>query len=147
MKIYLGADHRGFRLKEDLKNFLQTNGHDIEDCGALEIVSNDDYVDFAKSVAEKISINQDSRGIVVCGSGVGVDVVANKIDGIRCGLGFKLDQVKAARSDDDINVLALASDFTVYKEAKELVETFLQTEFNPTENHKRRIEKIKELDI
>ena len=141
MKIYLGADHRGFQLKEELKQFLETN-YDVEDCGAFEKIESDDYTDFAIKVAEKVSTNKDSRGIVICGSGVGVDITANKFTNIRCGLGFDQEQIKAARQDDDINVLALASDFTLFDQAREIVEVFLGTSFEPTDNHKRRIEKI-----
>src|SRR3990167_2156290 len=107
MKIYLGADHRGFQLKEELKQFLETN-YDVEDCGAFEKIESDDYTDFAIKVAEKVSSNEGSRGIVICGSGVGVDITANKFPKIRCGLGINREQIKAARNDDDVNVLALA---------------------------------------
>lgn len=144
MTIYLGADHRGFQLKEELKQILQKT-YEVEDCGAFEKVEGDDYVDFAKAVAEKVGKNRDSRGIVICGSGVGVDITANKFANIRCGLGLSQEQVKAARNDDDINILALASDFTTFDVAKEMVEFFLTTAFEPSENHKRRIAKIEEL--
>lgn len=146
MKIYLGADHRGFELKNNLKKWLDENGHTTEDMGAYELSPNDDYVDFAGMVAEAVSKNPDSRGIVICGSGVGVDIVSNKFQGIRSGLGFDAEQVKKAREDDDINVLAIASDFTNEMVAEDLIAEFLQTEFNPTENHTRRIEKIKKLE-
>lgn len=144
MKIYLGADHRGFALKEKIKSLLQTN-YSVEDCGAFEKIENDDYIDYAKAVAEKVAANGDSRGIVICGSGVGVDITANKFANIRCGLGLNPDQTKAARNDDDINILALASDFTLFDQAREIVEVFLTTSFTPSENHKRRIEKISQI--
>ena len=78
----------------------------------------------------------------MCGSGVGVDIVANKISGIRCGLGINPEQVKSAREDDDINVLALAADHTTEKQAKEMIKIFLETPFSGEERHKRRLEKI-----
>ncbi len=145
MKIYIGADHRGFELKNNLKRWLDENGHATDDMGAYELVAADDYVDFSGMVAEAVSKNSDSRGIVICGSGVGVDIAANKFKGIRCGLGFDAEQVKKAREDDDINILAIASDFTNEMVAEDLIEEFLQTEFNPNENHTRRIEKINQL--
>lgn len=146
MKIYIGTDHRGFELKNNLKRWLDESGEVTEDMGAYELVANDDYVDFASMVAEAVSKNPQSRGILICGSGVGVDIVANKFPGIRCGLGFDTEQVKKAREDDDINILAIASGFTNEITAQDLINKFLQTEFNPTENHTRRIEKIKALE-
>ncbi len=146
MKIYLGADHRGFDLKEEIKQWLISSGHQVEDCGSTEKISFDDYVDYARTVGEKVVGEQGGRGIVICGSGAGVDITANKIKGVRSCLGFNIGQVKAARSDDNVNVLALASDFTFFEDSKALIETFLQTPYNPTDNHARRIEKIKNLE-
>src|SRR3972149_6796274 len=142
MKIYIGADHRGFDLKNDLKQWLISLGHQIEDSGANQKTPFDDYTDFAVGVANKVVAEQGSRGIVICGSGAGVDITANKIRGIRACLGFNIEQVKAARADDDVNVLALSSDFTIFDDAKLLIDAFLKTPFDPTDNHVRRIEKI-----
>lgn len=146
MKIYLGADHRGFGLKNEIKNWLESTGTQVEDCGANEFQQFDDYVDFAKAVAEKVANEQGSKGIVICGSGAGVDITANKINGARSVLGFNVEQVKAARTDDNVNILALAANFTFFEDSKSLIETFLQTPYNPTDNHVRRIEKIKTLE-
>lgn len=146
MKIYLGADHRGFELKNEIKNWLDSSGNQVEDCGANDFQQFDDYVDFAKVVAEKVAGEQGGRGVVICGSGAGVDIAANKINGVRSVLGFNVEQVKAARSDDNVNVLALAANFTFFEDSKSLIETFLQTPYNPTDNHARRIEKIKTLE-
>lgn len=146
MKIYLGADHRGLELKNEIKDWLLSSGFQVEDCGAHTNEQFDDYVDFAKQVGEKVISEQGSRGIVICGSGAGVDITANKIKGVRSLLGFNIEQVKAARSDDNVNVLALAADFTFFEDSKALVESFLHTPFNPTDNHTRRIEKIKNLE-
>lgn len=146
MIIYIGADHRGFKLKEYIKSWLSENSHEIKDLGAFDYSANDDYVDFATAVGEAISQDSNSKGIIICGSGAGVSIVANKFPNVRCGLGFSNNQVKAAREDDDINILSLASDFTNEDEAKQLISVFLETNFNPTENHTRRIEKIKALE-
>ena len=147
MIIYIGADHRGFKLKETLKNFLQNAGYTVNDMGNTEYLEGDDYPDFAKLVAQKVSANPaDSRGIVICASGVGVDIVANKFPNIRSALGFSPDQVVEARSDDDVNVLALASDFLEEEEAKKIVSVWLQTPFDGDERDKRRIEKIRQID-
>lgn len=141
--IYLGADHRGFELKGKIAKWLAGRGYEFEDMGAYEYDHDDDYVDFAAAVAQKVATNPDShRGIVVCGSGVGVDIAANKVAGIRCGLGFSEDQVHAARKEDNINVLALAADNCDEEQGLKLVEKLLDTEFIMSDRYLRRIEKI-----
>ena len=147
MLIYIGADHRGFKLKETLKQFLQREGYTVTDLGNSEYLEGDDYPDFAKLVAQKVSADAlNARGIVICGSGAGVDIVANKFPNIRSALGFSPDQVVEARSDDDVNVLALAADFLEEDEAKKIVSVWLQTPFDGDERDKRRIEKIRQID-
>jgi ribose 5-phosphate isomerase B len=146
MVIYIGADHRGFELKNQIIDWMHSNGHQIEDLGAYELIPMDDYVDYAEKVGRKISEDSGNRGIVICGSGAGVDIATNKIKGARCTIGFNVEQIKASRRDDNLNVLALASNFTLLDDAKALIETFLQTPYDPTDNHARRIEKIKTLE-
>jgi len=141
--IYVGADHRGFELKAKINKWLQGRGYEFEDVGAFEYDRGDDYVDYAIDAAQGVAKHPHAnRGILICGSGVGVAVAANKVRGIRCGLGFEADQVHSARKDDDINILALASDNTEEAKALQLVEKFLQTEFVESENYLRRTEKI-----
>jgi len=145
--IFVGTDHRGYHLKEQVKLWLRQWGLPFEDLGNNELDEEDDYPDFAAKVAEKVSSHeQESVGIVICGSGVGVDVVANKFSKIRCGLGFSAQQIKFARKDDDINILALPADFLSYKKAKKIVAVFLQAEFEGEEKQKRRIKKIIEIE-
>lgn len=146
MKIYLGADHRGFALKEKLREWLKSQNIEIVDCGALALVSDDDFVDVARVVAEKVATDTSSRGIVLCGSGTGVCITANKKFGIRAAVGWSTEQVAASRSDDDINILALGADYISEKEAQDLVQAFLHTEFIPEERFVRRIAKIKDLE-
>ena len=151
MKVYLGADHRGFKLAEELFVWFAENNIAVVNAGPSEYNPHDDYVDYAAEVAKRVSQvvgygHEDTRGIVICGSGVGVDIAANKIKGVRCGLGFSVEQVLSARKDDDINILALAADFIDEKQAKEIVKVFLETPFSGEERHKRRIEKIKKLE-
>lgn len=141
--IYLGADHRGFELKAKIAAWLQGRGFDFQDMGAFEYNHDDDYVDYAVLVGQQVGKNPErSRGIVICGSGVGVDIVANKVNNVRCGLGFAEDQVHAARKDDNINVLAIAAENTDNEYAIKLVEKFLETEFPESDRYLRRIEKI-----
>lgn len=143
--IYLGADHRGFKLKEKIKKWLDEWGHEYEDIGPFEYNKDDDYPLYAAKVAESIT-EPDDRGMIICGSGVGVDEVANKFDGIRSGLAINTEQIKSARHDDNINVLAIASDFTSEEDAQEIVKTFLKTEFADEERFNRRLGEIGEIE-
>lgn len=146
MKVYIGADHRGFSLKEELRPWLEEQAHEVTDVGAETYKDGDDYVDYARAVAKSVSSDTGSRGIILCGSGVGVDIAANKIDGIRSGLGFSAEQVKSARNDDDINVLALPADTVNLDQAKEMIQTFLTTPFAHIDRYERRIEKLKKIE-
>jgi ribose 5-phosphate isomerase B len=146
MTIYIGADHRGFHLKERLKAWLTEKGHEVIDCGNRVQDPDDDFPDFSFAVADKVSTDAGSRGLVICGSGGGVTIAANKIKGIRCTTAVHVADVKHNRYADDINVLALSSDYTDYDEAIELLEAFLETEFDASERHVRRLNKIAERD-
>ncbi len=145
--IYLGADHRGFELKGQISKWLAGRQFEFEDLGAFTYDHDDDYFDYAYPVAQKVSQNpKQNRGILICASGVGVDIVANRIKGVRCGLGFAEDQVHAARRDDDINVLALPADNCEPELAVKLTEKFLDTSFAGQDKYLRRIEKINRLE-
>lgn len=145
--IYTGADHRGYNLKEVLKIYLKELNFEFEDLGAKELIFDDDYPDYAIEVAKKVAENLDkNRGILICGSGVGVDIVANKIKSIRCALCFDAAQARASRNDDNTNVLSLSSDFTAEDKAKEIVKVWLETPFSGLERHIRRVEKIKAIE-
>lgn len=142
MKVYISADHRGFDLKIILTNFLSALDHDVENLGSQELVLDDDYPDAAFAVAEAVAKNIASRGIIICASGAGVDIAANKVKTIRCGLGLSVEQVKAARRDDNINCLALAADFVSQNEIKEMAIAFLDTPYEDQDKHNRRLTKI-----
>lgn len=146
--VYLGADHRGFRLKEVIKEFLKSRSYsDVIDLGNFKYEDNDDYPDFASAVAREVGKDPETRrGILICGSGVGVDVVANKFSHIRSALAISPEQVKSARNDDDVNVLSLASDFTSEEDAKNIVDVFLSTPFSGAERYVRRIQKIVQVE-
>lgn len=143
--IYLGADHRGFKLKEKIKKWLDEWGYEYQDLGASELDPNDDYPVYAAKVAENMA-EPDDKGILVCGSGVGVDDVANKFDGIRSGLAINKEQIEAARSDDNINVLAIAADYMTEEDSQEVVKVFLETEFSDEERFNRRLAEIGEIE-
>lgn len=148
MLIYLGADHRGFKLKEELRRYLADEcGYEVVDLGNHRLDENDDYPDFAILVARKVSLDPtNSRGIIICGSGVGVDVVANKFKNVRSALAANPDQAMSSRKDDDTNVLSLAADFLTETESKKVVQVWLQTDFSGEERHRRRLEKIEKIE-
>lgn len=147
MLIYFGADHGGFRLKEVLKDLIRGQGYEIADLGNTTYDKNDDYPDFAALVAKQISGDPErNRGILICRSGVGVDIVANKFKGVRSVLGFSPDHVYAARRDDDVNILSLAAEFVTDEDAKKMVEVFLATKAGVDERYRLRLKKIAELE-
>lgn len=146
MKIYLGADHRGFELKNEIKEILLEKSYDVSDEGAYVFDKDDDYTLFAQKVASLVSKEKNSRGILFCGSGVGVEVVANKIDGVRAGIGKENSQVIAGRRDDDMNILVIASDFTKKNDAINMIKAFLDTKFDGASRHKRRLDDIKKIE-
>ena len=142
MKVVLGADHRGFTLKQEIKHYLLEHTYQVHDVGDLTPNTPDDYPDFALAAAKEVIEHTENIGIVICGSGVGVSIAANKVIGVRCGFGINPEQVQAAREDDDINMLALASDYISKTEAIAMIEVLLTTKFAPNENHTRRLQKI-----
>lgn len=147
MLIYLGADHRGFNLKEHVKSYLKNQAYEVTDLGAQGLNPGDDYTAYAQAVAEKVSTEPDnSRGILVCGSGVGMDIAANKFVNVRCGLAISPDQIYAARHEDNINILSLAADATEESDAINIVRIFLATPFGAEERYKRRLGQIRELE-
>ncbi len=147
MRVIIGADHGGFETKERLKRWLLAEDYEIEDVGAEKLDLEDDFVDYAKAVAEKLNA-QDwilDMGILLCRNGVGVSIVANRFKRVRCCLGFDEGQVRRARSDDNVNCLALPADYIDFKRIKRLVKIFLEVEFGGGQNYIRRIKKIESL--
>ena len=142
MKVFIGADHKGFPLKEVLKPFVTSLGFPIVDCGNTVFDPHDDYPDFAFAVAKEVVKHADDRGIVICGSGAGVSIAVNKIDGVRAVLGVTPEQVRDARNDDNINIIALACNYLTEEQATAIVESFLNTPFGAKERYIRRIGKI-----
>ncbi len=143
MKVFLAADHRGFKLKEDLKSFLNQEGYKVEDMGAFEEDPKDDFPDFAYPAAKKIAVNPETdRGIFICGSGMGMDVVANKVKGVRATVAYSKESTKHAREHDDVNVITLAADVLSFEEVKDMSLIFLNTDLSKEERHRRRLDKI-----
>jgi ribose 5-phosphate isomerase B len=148
MVIYISGDHRGFAHKNDIKNYLVASGYEVVDCGPQELVADDDYPDFAKEVGRSVSMNpENGRGIVICASGVGASIVANKFDGVRCGLCLSPDHAIAAKEDDDANVLAIAADFMNAETAKKAISAWLQASFKSDPRYLRRVQKIRDIEV
>ena len=144
--IYLGADHRGFSLKEKVAKWLFEWKYKFEDMGAQSLDPHDDYTKYAELVGSVVGKEKDALGILICGSGVGVEVTANKFDGARASLGKSSDQVRAGRRDDDVNILVLAADFTKESEAKEMLRAFLETKFDSKARHEKRLREIEKIE-
>ncbi len=144
--IYLGSDHRGFALKEKLKSLLPEWGYEYEDMGPFEYNKDDDYPVFGEAVARKVSANKESKGILICGSGVGIDVTANKIDGVRAGTISEPEQVRASVHDEDLNVLSLSADFLSDEKALEIARAFLEAKYAKVERYERRLDEIKKIE-
>ncbi len=145
--IYLAADHRGFQLKEAVKKLLSEQGIPSEDMGAVSYDAADDYVDFAAAAAEKIAAHPvEHKGIFLCGSGHGVDIVANKFRAVRAALCWNPQVAAQSRKHDDANVLVLAADWLDEVLAKEIVLVWLGAQFSGEDRHVRRLKKIEEIE-
>lgn len=140
MKIVMGADHRGFELKEKVKQYLTKLGHEVIDFGT-ESTESVDYPDFGFKVAESVAKGEADFGVVVCWTGNGMNIVANKVKGIRSALCLDEEMAMLARAHNDANVLALASNFVWEEMAKKILDVWLTTEFEGG-RHVRRLEKI-----
>jgi len=140
--IYLGADHRGLQLKEQIKKYLESVDIEAEDLGAYTLDKNDDYTDVAQDVARYVRLKKENIGFLFCGSGVGVDIVANKHQDIRSALCFNKDVAKQSREHISCNVACIPSDFVSFDEAKDIVLTFIKASFSFEERHVRRLSRI-----
>ena len=144
MTIFLGADHRGFKIKESLKPYLKELGLEIVDLGNDHYDEADDYPDFANAVAEKISQNPETdKGILICGSGIGMSIAANKFKGIRAAQVDTTEQAVLSRKDNNANVLTLSENDLSESEAKEIIKIWLETPFSNEPRHERRLKKIR----
>lgn len=146
VKIFLGSDHAGYELKEEIKRFLQEEGYEVVDRGAFEYDKDDDYPDFCSAAAKKVAENPGSFGFVFGKSGAGEAIVANKVKGVRAVLAVNEENVRLSREHNDANVLSLGSIFYDTETAKRLAKLFLETPFSGEERHQRRIDKIKQIE-
>jgi ribose 5-phosphate isomerase B len=145
MKVALGSDHGGFHLKEVMVKFLPGKGYQVLDLGA-HTPDPSDYPDFARAVAEAILSKKAERGILICGSGVGASVAANKFPGIRAAVCHDTFSSHQGVEDDEMNVLCLGERVIGPELAKEIVVSFLSARFSGAERHVRRLKKVKEIE-
>jgi len=145
MKVVVGSDHAGYQLKMAMGEFLRTLGHDVLDVGAFDEKASD-YPDYAEKVGAAVLDGRSERGVLICGSGVGVSVAANKIPGIRAGMCHDTYSAHQGVEHDDINVLVLGSRVVGSELAKDLVKAFLGAKFTGEERHLRRLGKVKAIE-
>lgn len=144
MRIAAGADHRGFTIKNDLLKFLEMDGHEVLDLGTF---SEDpvDYPDYAEKVGRVVSDGRADRGILICGSGVGMSIAANKIRGIKAALCRDEKTAELSRRHNDANVLCIGAFFTTIEQARAIARVWLQTPFEAG-RHQRRVQKISDIE-
>lgn len=147
MNIYIGADHNGYFIKNGLIEYLTKAGYDVTDVGNKEYNKDDDFTDYASELANALKANGDNeaKGILLCGSGQGMCIAANRFKGVRACLGYDQDAVKAGRNDSDCNVLCLVANKLKQDQADLLAETFLNTSFAGAERFARRIKAVDQL--
>ena len=145
MRVAIGADHAGFELKEELRSFVREAGHAVIDLGT-DSTESVDYPDYAAAVGRAVVAGRADRGLVVCGSGAGAAIAANKLDGVRCAQANETYTAHQAVEHDDANVLALAARVIGPALAREITGSFLAAVFVPTERYLRRLEKVKVLE-
>ena len=140
--VTLGADHGGLSLKTDLIPWLESQGYQVLDVGAYSLDPADDYPDFAQAVARAEMSDPAERGILICGSGVGACIAANKVPGVRACLGHDIYSAHQGVEHDDMNILCLGARVVGIELAKDLVAAFLSASFTGEERHRRRLDKI-----
>ncbi len=146
MRVAIGADHGGYALKGDLKRCVESLGHEVIDVGASELDPADDFPDFTRAVAGAVASGDANRGIMICGSGVGASVAANKVKGIRASVCHDTYSAHQGVEHDDMNVLCLGARIVGVELAFELTRAFLSAEFAPEERFQRRLDKVLDME-
>jgi len=144
MKISIACDHGGFELKEGIAAYLRQQGHEVKDCGCYD-TSSCDYPDFGAEAARAVACGECERGIVVCSTGIGISIAANKIHGVRCALCGDLLSAQLTRQHNNANMLAFGAFFTPLPLATRIIDVFLNTEFEGG-RHERRVSKVMALE-
>jgi len=146
MRISVAADHNGYELKNEISEILKRYGHDVIDIGPHSLDPLDDYPDFAKPLAKSVSSGETDRGIMVCGSGVGASVAANKVKGVRAAVCHDIYSAHQGVEHDNMNVLCLGSRIVGTEVVRELVSAFITAEYTNEERHARRLNKVIEME-
>jgi len=146
MRISVAADHNGYELKNEISEILKRAGHDVIDIGPHSLDPLDDYPDYAKPLAESVSSGETNRGIMVCGSGVGASVAANKIKGVRAAVCHDIYSAHQGVEHDNMNVLCLGSRIVGIEVVRELVSAFISAVYTNEERHARRLNKVIEME-
>ncbi|MFH1290491.1 MAG: ribose 5-phosphate isomerase B [Nanoarchaeota archaeon] len=146
LKVFLGSDHAGFNVKEKIKKFLDKKQIPYHDLGPIEYIAGDDYPDYAFKVATRVARNKNYKGILVCGSGTGMVIAANKVKGIRAVAAYDKYSAKLSRQDNDTNVLCLRARKFSFRWIKKIISVWLDTKFSEGDRHKRRIKKIEDYE-
>ena len=144
--LFIGADHAGFKLKEFIKKYLIKEGISFADVGALKEVPDDDYPDFALKLSKAVAKNKGSKGILICGTGVGMCIAANKVKGIRAANVYDEYTAKFSRAHNDVNVVCLRGREVDFKKSLELLKIWLNAKFSGEKRHLKRINKIKKIE-
>lgn len=142
MRIYLGADHRGFELKERAKSFLAEQGYDVEDLGAVVFDPHDDYPVYVHAVAQAVAQGEGARGVVLCGSAVGASIVANKVKGAWAAVVWTEELAKLSREHNNSNVLVLPADSLSPVQVVRFLHVWLATPFSRAARHERRLREL-----
>lgn len=143
MKIAIASDHGGFALKQNIIMYLEAEGHEVSDLGCYSEESVD-YPQFGRSCAKAVASHQAERGIVVCGTGIGISIAANKVKGIRCALCTSVEMAKLSRQHNDANMLSLGGRTTELADALDIVRAWLTTDFEGG-RHERRVNQLNEM--
>ena len=146
MRISVAADHNGYELKNEISEILKRDGHDVIDIGPHSLDPLDDYPDFAKPLAKSVSSGETDRGIMVCGSGVGASVAANKVKGVRAAVCHDIYSAHQGVEHDNMNILCLGSRIVGTEVVRELVSAFISAEYTNEERHTRRLNKVIEME-
>lgn len=140
--IYIGSDHAGLLLKQELRKHLEAQNYKVVDLGVFAVEPPSDYPEIAHEVAEKVRENNDARGILICGTGIGMCMAANKIRGIRAANCESPQTVEMSRKHNDANILCLGGRVLKQEDAKKMIDVFMSTKFENEERHVRRVQKI-----
>ncbi len=146
MKVAVAADHAGLDMKQDLADYLRGQGYEVHDLGNHRCDPQDDYPDFSEALASAVAEGRADRGVLICGSGIGASVTANKVPGVRAGLAHDTYSAHQGVEHDDMNVLVLGARVVGAALARELARTFLEARFSGEERHLRRLKKTEAIE-